>query len=524
MQKGQSTLFDFTEIDRSRGIEEAEGFLSHPYIEPREVEYREFQVELAKAAVDSNLLVVIPTGLGKTLIALIAAAEMLRLGGKKVLFLAPTRPLVMQHLETFSRKFVLKSFALFTGSVSSDERKRLWESKTVIFSTPQSVENDLREGIYDLSGVALCIFDEAHRAVGNYSYVNVAKACHESGARILGLTASPGSKRSKIEDILAALSIERVEIRERLDIDVEDYVKSVKEEVVRVELSEEMNALLGPIDDLLHEKIVKLQKMGFLRYKKANLVSRKDLLSVRAAIMGRKRKSGYLFGAMHNSVVAMHAYHCSELLETQGIVPLKLYLERMSSSEKLSRVERGFLNDKRTKAVLEMLSEQSGISHPKIEALNDVISEQLELKPDSLIMVFTQYRDTIESISAHLSEKGIRFAKFIGQSDRGSERGMSQKEQKKTITDFAAGKFSVLLASSIGEEGIDVPDVDLVVFYEPIPSEIRYIQRKGRTGRSSFGRVVILVASGTRDEAYFRASRKRERKMTRIVRSMKNSG
>ena len=520
---GQSTLFDFTDIDTSRGLEEKDGFVSHPFIEPGRVDYRDFQVELAGMAVESNLLVVIPTGLGKTLIAMIAAAEMLRRGGRKVLFLAPTRPLAMQHLDSFSRMFALKSFALFTGSAKPSERKEMWKMKRVIFATPQVIENDLREKLYDLSGVALCIFDEAHRAVGNYSYVAVAEQCRDAGARILGLTASPGSRKAKIEDILAALSIDRVEIRERKDADVNTYVKDVDEDVEKVKLSPEMRRLLAPVDDLLHEKIVKLQRMGFLRYKKAGMVSRKDLLSVRASIMGRKKKGGYLFGAMHNSVVAIHAYHCSELLETQGIEPLRRYITRMQESSTKSRVEKSFIGDERMKKVSEMLAGTTGISHPKLLRLAELIDEQLKLKQESLVMVFTQYRDTIESIVPELERRNIRFARFIGQADRGEMKGMSQKEQKKTIADFSAGRYNVLVASSIGEEGIDVPDVDLVIFYEPIPSEIRYIQRKGRTGRSSVGRVVILVAEGTRDEAFLRASSVRERRMSRIVRSMKNT-
>ena len=48
---------------------------------------------------------------------------------------------------------------------------------------------------------------------------------------------------------------------------------------------------------------------------------------------------------------------------------------------------------------------------------------------------------------------------------------------------------SSLVATSIAEEGLDIPEVDLVVFYEPIPSEIRYIQRRGRTGRKTAGNV-----------------------------------
>jgi Fanconi anemia group M protein len=75
----------------------------------------------------------------------------------------------------------------------------------------------------------------------------------------------------------------------------------------------------------------------------------------------------------------------------------------------------------------------------------------------------------------------------------------------------------VLVSSSIGEEGLHVPDVDLVVFYEAVPSEIRSIQRKGRTGRTRPGRVIILLAEGTVDEAYYYSSMNREKFMKSLV-------
>ena len=75
----------------------------------------------------------------------------------------------------------------------------------------------------------------------------------------------------------------------------------------------------------------------------------------------------------------------------------------------------------------------------------------------------------------------------------------------------------MLVSSSIGEEGLHVPDVDLVVFYEAVPSAIRSIQRKGRTGRTRPGRVIILLAEGTVDEAYYYSSIRRERFMKGLV-------
>ena len=100
---------------------------------------------------------------------------------------------------------------------------------------------------------------------------------------------------------------------------------------------------------------------------------------------------------------------------------------------------------------------------------------------------------------------------------------MTQENQKQVIQDFRNGAFRVLVATSIGEEGLDIPSVDAVVFYEPVPSEIRNIQRKGRAGRISYGEVVILVTKDTKDETYLMISRNREKRMREIVLRIKDT-
>ena len=128
-------------------------------------------------------------------------------------------------------------------------------------------------------------------------------------------------------------------------------------------------------------------------------------------------------------------------------------------------------------------------------------------------MVFTQYRDSLEMIHQKLEKEGIKSAKFFGQASRDGEKGLTQKEQKEIIKAFKIGEYDVLLSTSVAEEGIDIPAVDLVILYEPVPSEVRMIQRRGRTGRKRSGRVKVLITNGTRDEGYYWASVNKERRM-----------
>ena len=109
---------------------------------------------------------------------------------------------------------------------------------------------------------------------------------------------------------------------------------------------------------------------------------------------------------------------------------------------------------------------------------------------------------------------------FVGQAKKNG-LGFSQKEQKEILDKFRVGEFNILVATSVAEEGLDIPKVDKVIFYEPIPSAVRSIQRRGRTGRLEEGAVTILVTSGTRDEAYRWSAHHKEKRMYRNLDKLK---
>ena len=107
--------------------------------------------------------------------------------------------------------------------------------------------------------------------------------------------------------------------------------------------------------------------------------------------------------------------------------------------------------------------------------------------------------------------------RFVGQSSRDGSEGLTAKQQVERLDEFREGSANVLVATSVGEEGLDIPSADLVIFYEPVTSEIRTIQRRGRTGRHREGEVVVLIAEETRDEGAWAAAERREEYMRRAV-------
>src|SRR3989344_4708605 len=194
---------------------------------------REYQTAILEICIEKNCLVVLPTGLGKTLIALMLTIERMKsFPGEKVLFLAPTRPLAEQHLNYFKQNLpeLFGDMQLFTGSVNAEKRKEIWKTADIVFSTPQCIFNDLKKGLYNLNEVCLLIEDEAHRCINNYDYRYVAQMYKEQAKnpRILGITASPGSEAGKIKEICKNLFIEAVELRTRESSDVKTYLKELK--------------------------------------------------------------------------------------------------------------------------------------------------------------------------------------------------------------------------------------------------------------------------------------------------------
>src|SRR6266699_5715213 len=145
-------------------------FVTHPLLRRGAVEERAYQVNIARACLERSTLVVLPTGMGKTVVAAMVIGEVLRSKGGKILFLAPTKPLVEQHAASLRDMLVVDRIELFTGEATAPEdRELMWRENKIIVSTPQVIRNDVRAGRISLEDVSLIVFDEAHRAVGDYA-------------------------------------------------------------------------------------------------------------------------------------------------------------------------------------------------------------------------------------------------------------------------------------------------------------------------------------------------------------------
>jgi len=501
-------------------------FEINPLVRREALEEREYQLRIAGEAVKRNTLVVLPTALGKTVIAALVASHFLyRYSDRKVLVMAPTRPLVLQHRNTFLRLLKLRpeDVQILTGKHPPDFRLRAWSGPArLYFATPQVVYNDWRLGM-KLDRFSLLVFDECHRARKNYAYTRVAGAYMREAPYpiILGLTASPGADRKKIGEICGALCIEHIEARTEEDPDVRPHLHPVQVDWRFVRLPASYQGMRKALRAMLEEKLRRLASMGAIR-KDPRYVFRSDLLELGEELRYRleetplEEERGRLLGTIAIQSSALTLFHALELLESQGPHALRCFLNRIRESRRPSH--RTLASELELAGVWGALDSME--EHPKVEVLEGILRQQLSENPSSNAIVFTQYRDTASHLVSRLRGLGLACARFVGQSDRAGDEGMSQEEQARLLEGFRSGGIRILVATSIAEEGLDIPSVDLVVFYEPVPSEIRYIQRKGRTGRRRLGRVVVLAAEGTLDVGYLRASQRMAERMKRVVESL----
>ena len=499
----------------------------------RGFEPRLYQQTILHSCVRNNCLIVLPTGLGKTKTAILVAVHRLNtFPNSKILFLTPTKPLANQICQEFKKCTDIEDseIFLFTGAVSPEKREGQWNSAKIVVSTPQGCVNDVINGRMSLEEISLLVFDEAHRAVGDYDYVFLAKQYHKRGKfpRIIGLTASPGSDLETITEVSKNLFIEEIELRTETDPDVKPYVQELDIDYVLVNLPENFKDIKKFLDDCLKSKLERIKELGFIA--SVGYTTKKDILTVqkelqRKVMTGEKDFS--LWAALSLVAEAIKVHHALELFETQGICSTYKYMNDLYSSAEKTKVKavKSLVKDLNFKSAYIKIIElyEKSVEHPKLGELKKKVEEELNKDVNSKIIVFNQYRESASRIVEELNKiSNVRCSLFVGQMKKGGT-GISQKEQIKMLEEFTSGVFNVLVSTSIGEEGLDIPKVDVVIFYEPVPSAIRTIQRTGRTARTEKGRVIVLVTKNTRDEAYRWSAHHKETRMHQIITKLRDN-
>ena len=491
---------------------------------------RKYQEEIYKTCLEKNCLVVLPTGLGKTLIALMVSIDRIKKHPtEKILMLAPTKPLAEQHLESFKKQLpeLWADIQLFTGSVKAEKRKKIWDTADIIFSTPQCIANDLKNQLYSLENVSLLIEDEVHRCVKNYDYTYIARVYlgQAKHPRLIGLTASPGSDPKKIREIAKNLSIQEIELRTRDSEDVKKYLQELEIEKRNLEFPEQLKEIKSILSEIYDNYIDELRQRNLI-YGTVTKISLIELQRKLGNQISRNLQSPQSYLGISACAQAIKISHAIELLETQTLESFLKYLKQIFNQAakkqsrgvvKLANKPEFNLAHAKTHSLLE-----KGFEHPKVEEIIRTIRDEKTNNENLKTIIFTQFRETANILSRNLNKlSGIKSKVFVGQAKKEGQ-GLSQKEQKQMIDEFKDGKTNIFVATCIAEEGLDIPEVNSVIFYEPVSSAIRSIQRRGRTARLSKGKLIMLITKGTKDEFANYAAMAREKKMSKEIQKIKD--
>lgn len=525
---------------------------------PSNYEKRDYQFAMVESALFRNSLICLPTGLGKTLIAAVVMYNFYRWFPRgKIIFMAPNRPLVGQQIEACRHivSIPASDSIAMTGKMSPENRAKNWTSKRIFFVTPEIPQNDIRNGICPAEEICLLVIDEAHRAHGDYAYCEVVRQVnrHTPFFRVMALSATPGADFASIQEVLSNLLISKIELRTEESPDVKPHMHRRVVEEVAVKLDgptlkarELLKAVISlPISWLQSQQVLYRTKKGdsftFNRLKTA----RDDY---RANPNMQRKEEFFKANVEARFATAMSLYSGSRLISDYGMGSFKEWLNNQSAKPILEKTSQFFANlikssewQKLSRFVNEEIGDASACRHPKMTKLEGIILDHFQslsapadggdgaehgaggIKmdehgvPETRVMIFAHFRDTVEDIVAMLKkhEPFIRPMVFVGQ----AKKGLSQKQQGEIVKQFRTGHFNTLVATSIGEEGLDIGEVDLIVCYDVQQSPIRMIQRMGRTGRKRNGRCVMLLTEGSEDGSYKKSKVKGKTMMRNISNS-----
>ncbi|XP_054711011.1 Fanconi anemia group M protein-like [Uloborus diversus] len=506
------------------------------WIYPTNLPVRDYQFSIVKEALFKNTLVVLPTGLGKTFIAAVVMFNIYRWYPKgKIVFMAPTRPLVAQQIEACFKVTGIpqEDTTQMTGTNVSEQRKLMWQKKRVFFLTPQVLANDLVRNICPAASIKCVVVDEAHKALGNHSYCQVIRelCSFTTNFRVLALTATPGSETQSVKQVLSNLLISHVEMRTEDSEDVKQYSHIRDTEKIVVPLGEALSNLKGKFLDIIHNYLKRLQRRNAMGPKNPSSLSKFQMLKLREAFSQQPPSaiSRHEYGLiMADFSLCISLYHAFELLLLHGTRSFYNFLIGIVNGEKsipharselsknfcfeevMQEIKEKYIGDSVGTSHVSALFLRLLPSHPKLVKLQEIVLEHFRvLEADNVqqtrVMIFSQYRDSVQEITELLSrhEPVIKVMSFLGQAAKvGSSTAFTQKLQLQVIEKFRTGGYNTLVATCVGEEGLDIGEVDLIVCYDCPKSPIRLVQRMGRTGRFRKGRIIILLSEGKEEQTY----------------------
>ncbi|PJA92706.1 MAG: hypothetical protein CO133_01735, partial [Candidatus Komeilibacteria bacterium CG_4_9_14_3_um_filter_37_5] len=485
----------------------------------------------------------------------------------KILFLAPTKPLCSQHLLTMRTALPTINSCLLTGYVAKKNRLPLWQNNSIIIATPQTITAELKKNsdVGRYTDIAMIIIDELHHQTGRYDYVDLVEyyQAKNQAIQFLGFTASTDTKIDSIEKWRQQLKAPKncVQARSFDSPDVLPYVHY--RNVIPRYLDRKLTPLQKEFKNTLAQHLTNIVKQmaQMLTINISDLFYANEqqlVVGVRVAKFNElrtlfekglnrpdKKDKAYQLISLYASVMC---YRSAINSLNNGLAEFTHYLQRQYDSldKNNKKFQQQFCNHSQIKAMVKKLyqhrlwkeeipacidhrdwqkdenhqSWQIALQDEKLPLIVDIINKS----PSAQVLIFTNYRDTLRKVQYYLEQHltNRHLGILTGTSAKLHDPGMKQKEQISTLDLFRQQKLDILISTSVGEEGLDFPAVDLVIFYEPIPDIRRYIQRLGRTARHHDGTVQILIYRNTEEEKLFNMARSREKIIKEIIKHLQH--
>ncbi|KAM4724379.1 Fanconi anemia group M protein isoform 2-T2 [Anableps anableps] len=524
------------------------------WIYPTNYPIRDYQLKISEASMFQNTLVCLPTGLGKTFIASVVMYNFYRwYPAGKIVFMAPTKPLVAQQIEACYKVMGIpqEHMAELTGSTAAKQRQEVWRSKRVFFLTPQVMVNDLARDTCPAREIKCVVIDEAHKALGNHAYCQVIRQLSSQTLqfRVLALSATPGGDTKSVQSVISNLLISHIELRSEESPDIQAHSHQRSVEKVVVPLGEKLSSHRARYLQVLEKFMSRLVQNRVMGHKDLQTLSKYQLILARDQF--RKNPPPHIKGS-HQGVLegdfalCISLYHGYELLIQMGLRSLFCYIQGiMGGSRGMSRAKNELL---RTPTFMDLYHEMEAMflkpldapdepfiySHPKLEKLEEVVLQHFNVWAQSSadtndgvstrVMIFSSFRESVQEIASMLNRHAplIRVMTFMGQASAGKGvKGFTQKEQVEVVHRFRQGGFNTLVSTCVGEEGLDIGEVDLIVCFDAQKNPIRLVQRMGRTGRKRQGRIVVVLTEG-REERTYNQSQSNKRSVYKSITGNKN--
>uniref|UniRef100_A0A8C1TXT4 Fanconi anemia group M protein n=1 Tax=Cyprinus carpio TaxID=7962 RepID=A0A8C1TXT4_CYPCA len=519
------------------------------WIYPVNYPLREYQLRISEAALLRNTLVCLPTGLGKTFIASVLMYNFYRwFPAGKIVFMAPTKPLVAQQIQACHGVMGIpqEHMAELTGSTAAQQRRELWRSKRVFFLTPQVMVNDLSRNSCPAAHVRCVVIDEAHKATGNHAYCQVIRELSNQTKqfRVLALSATPGGDVKAVQQVISNLLISHIELRSEDSPDVQTHVHQRSLEKIVVPPGETLAQYQTRYLQVLERFTSRLTQMRLLNQRDLRSLTKYQIILSREQF--RRNPPPHIQGPQQGVIegdfsICISLYHGYELLQQMGLRSLFLFIQNIFSGPRGSARVRNELQ--RSPVFMDLYREMESMfttasrdpgepcvySHPKLQKLDEVVLQHFQTwastEVSTRVMIFSSFRESVQEIAEMLSRHQplVRVMTFMGQASAGKGvRGFTQKEQLEVVRRFREGGFNTLVSTCVGEEGLDIGEVDLIVCFDAQKSPIRLVQRMGRTGRRRQGRIVVILAEG-REERTYNQSQSNRRSINKSIMGNKHS-